>query len=197
MKINLYDFDKTIYDGDSSVDFYLYCLKRKPSIILLIPSQFLALIKYKTKRITKEKMKETFFTFFKKININDNLIKDFWNKHDKKIKKFYLDEKNRDADVIISASPTFLLKPISKQLKVKKLLATEVNSKTGKFESLNCYGKEKVRRLKEIYPKFEVEKSYSDSLSDIPILELAKKAYLVKGSKLIEYRSDKYEKTSR
>ena len=28
MKVNLYDFDKTIYYGDSSVNFYKYCLKK-------------------------------------------------------------------------------------------------------------------------------------------------------------------------
>ena len=28
MKINMYDFDDTIYDGDSSVDFIKYCYKK-------------------------------------------------------------------------------------------------------------------------------------------------------------------------
>lgn len=31
---NIYDFDKTIYDGDSTVDFFLFCLKREPILIL-------------------------------------------------------------------------------------------------------------------------------------------------------------------
>lgn len=29
--MNVYDFDETIYDGDSTVDFYKYCLRR-PSV---------------------------------------------------------------------------------------------------------------------------------------------------------------------
>ena len=37
MNVNLYDFDNTIYDGDSSVDFYLFCLKKKISIIKYLP----------------------------------------------------------------------------------------------------------------------------------------------------------------
>ena len=32
----VYDFDETIYDGDSTVDFYKYCVKRKPSLLLLL-----------------------------------------------------------------------------------------------------------------------------------------------------------------
>ena len=26
MNIDVYDFDKTIYNGDSTIDFYLYCI---------------------------------------------------------------------------------------------------------------------------------------------------------------------------
>lgn len=63
---NLYDFDKTIYDGDSSVDFFLYTLAKKWSLIKYIPKDFLAIIKYKSKKISKEEMKETFFSFLKK-----------------------------------------------------------------------------------------------------------------------------------
>lgn len=28
-EVNLYDFDNTIYDGESTVDFFLFCLKKK------------------------------------------------------------------------------------------------------------------------------------------------------------------------
>ena len=27
-RLNVFDFDNTIYDGDSSIDFYIFCLKR-------------------------------------------------------------------------------------------------------------------------------------------------------------------------
>ena len=32
--MNVYDFDGTIYDGDSSVDFWLYSIRKKPSVFL-------------------------------------------------------------------------------------------------------------------------------------------------------------------
>ena len=44
--INSYDFDKTIYDCDSSVDFYLYCLKRNKKVLLSLPIQIYGLILY-------------------------------------------------------------------------------------------------------------------------------------------------------
>lgn len=32
--MNIYDFDETIYDSDSTKDFYFYCLKKYPKILL-------------------------------------------------------------------------------------------------------------------------------------------------------------------
>ena len=67
---------------------------------------------------------------------------------------------------------------------MKDIIATKVNKKTGKFESENCYGKEKVNRLYKKYPNVKVNKSYSDSLSDIFILKLAEEAFIVKNDKI-------------
>ena len=120
--INVYDFDKTIYDGDSSIDFYLYCLRRKPSIIFLLPIQFYGMILYILKIKNKEYMKEKFFVFLKKIDNIDLYVVDFWNINLKKIKKWYLNQK-KDTDVIISASLEFLLKPLEKKLNIRSILS--------------------------------------------------------------------------
>lgn len=34
--MNVYDFDKTIYKKDSSVQFYLYVIRKKPFIFLSV-----------------------------------------------------------------------------------------------------------------------------------------------------------------
>lgn len=185
MKINLYDFDKTIYDGDSSMDFIMYCMYYYPKLYFRIPKIIFAAIKYKLKIIEKTQMKEVIFGFLKYIPDVDKMVKNFWDSHEAYIKDFYLEKDHKD-DVIISASPEFLLEPITKKLKVKKMIASVVDKKTGKFTGKNCHGEEKVRRLNEVYKKYEVMESYSDSKVDIPILKLAKKAYYVKGEKLIE-----------
>lgn len=180
---NLYDFDKTIYNGDSSVDFFLYSLAKKWSLVKYIPKDFWAIIKYKVKKISKEEMKETFFSFLKDIDDIDNHIKSFWDTHNKKIKKWYLTN-DHSKDIIITASPNFLINPIGKYLKVKDVIATEVNKNTGKFFGKNCYGKEKVKRLYEKYSDINVKNAYSDSLSDMPMLKLAQNKFLVKRDKL-------------
>lgn len=183
MKVNLYDFDNTIYKGDSSTDFFFFCLSKYPKNIILVPSIIFAAIKYKLKIISKTDMKEKIFSFLKNVDNIDSLVNKFWNTHDIYIKDFYLN-KNHSKDIIISASPEFLLKPITDKLKVMNLIGSKVDKYNGKFLRENCHGKEKVNRLNEIYDDLDVLEAYSDSLSDIPILKMAKKSYIVHGEKI-------------
>lgn len=185
--MNAYDFDKTIYDGDSTADFYFFCLKRHKKIISLAPSLIAAFLKfYVFKKGTKTEFKEVMYRFLRFCNIDKDL-KDFWSVNKNKIKQFYLKQKKSD-DVIISASPEFLLKPICNELEIINLIASRVDCKTGKYSGINCHGKEKVRRFYEIFGKdTKVEEFYSDSYSDTPMAEIAKRAYLVKQDKLFDW----------
>ena len=176
--INVYDFDKTIYDGDSSIDFYLFCLKRKKTIILLLPKQVFAMILYKLKIKNKEYFKSQFFSFVKKIDKVDKTIEIFWKQKIVKIKSWYKSQ-SETTDVIISASPEFLLKPLEKKLKIK-VIASKVSKKTGEFLDKNCYGEEKVRRFNEEFNNKKIANFYSDSMSDLPLMKIAEHAYLVK-----------------
>ena len=194
MKINAYDFDGTIYDGDSSLDFYLFNLKKhKKEIIHLFPI-LLCLLKYKTKKMSMEQVKEEFFSFLGRYKNNQEFIKEFWDKHEHKIKQFFKDQ-TTSSDVIISASPTVLLEEIMSRLGEYKVIATEVDINTGKLLSKNCKGKEKIVRLKEIYKDVEVENTYTDSYSDQPLIDIAKNAYLVKKNKVNKIRLKSKEKT--
>ena len=141
--MNVYDFDNTIYNGDSSADFCIFILKKYPRMIAsyllrLIPSFILYLFRIKT----KEEFKETAFSFIKDIDV-ENEVDEFWNKNRNRIKKWYLDIQQED-DVIISASPEFLLKNICDRLNIKNLLCSRINVETGKYEGKNCKSKEKV-----------------------------------------------------
>lgn len=186
MKVKIYDFDGTIYDGDSSVDFYTFCLKKKISMCKHFPKMIWYLILYTLSIKTKTEMKEVFFSFLKDFNNMEDLIEEFWNKNNVKIKKWYLEKKHNN-DIIISASPEFLLKYICNKLKVKNLIASDVDIKTGKFNLKNCYGDEKVKRLFDKYKDIEIEEMYTDSESDLPLLKLSKKGYIVNKERIINY----------
>lgn len=185
-EMNVYDFDKTIYDGDSTADFYLFSLKRHKKIITLFPSLAVAFIKfYVLKKGSKTDFKQVMYRFLNFCD-TENDVKLFWGKNKHKIKKFYFENQKED-DVIISASPVFLLNPICKSLKIKYLLASEVDSHSGKYNGINCHGKEKVRRFYEVFPNGKINEFYSDSYSDTPLAEVAETAYMVKKEKLSKW----------
>lgn len=188
--MNIYDFDKTIYDGDSTIDFYIFSFKKKPSIIRYLPNQIYGFFKYIFGICTKLEFKEKFYSFLKGIPNVDEFVLMFWNDKNIKIKSWYL-ERKRESDVVISASPEFLLQPICKELKIRHLIASKVNRNTGICEGENCYGEEKVIRLKKYFKNLQIKEFYSDSLSDEPISKLAEKSYIVIKEKIIEW--DKYK----
>lgn len=180
--INGYDFDETIYNGDSSVDFYFFCLKKNKKVLLQLPIQIWFLFLYVIKVVDKTKFKEKVFSFLKRINNVDDYIKEFWDKKYANIKPWYLKQKE-NTDVIISASPEFLLKPLEKKLKVK-IIASKVDKKTGKFLEKNCHDYEKVNRFYKEIGKKKLKSFYSDSMSDKPMMDISENAYLVKKNKI-------------
>lgn len=183
--MNIYDFDGTLYEGDSTVDFYYYVLKRNPQIIRFIPKQLLGFILYALKRIDKTSLKEYFFSFVRGIDI-DRAVELFWEDNQKKIYSWYLDQQKKD-DLIISASPEFLLKPICDRLGIKHLIASKVDTTTGKFISPNCRGEEKVTRLYNEYGVVRVNRFYSDSESDLPLAMLANDAFFIKNGNIMNW----------
>lgn len=183
--MNVYDFDKTIYDGDSTADFYIFSLKRHKKSAAVLPSLFAAFVKfYVFKRGNKTQFKEKMYKFLAYCDI-DKDVEDFWATHKCKIKEFYI-KQQKDDDLIISASPEFLLEPIC-----KNLIASRVDKHTGKYTGLNCHGKEKVRRFYEEYKDGKIDEFYSDSKSDEPLARLASVAYIVKKSKIEKWKFDK------
>lgn len=184
--MNVYDFDKTIYHGDSTAHFYLYCLKTQPSTWKWLPYQGLCAIPFALGIMEKTAFKQRFYKFFRSVKNIDKTVEEFWNIHKYNIKEFYY-ETQREDDVIISASPYFLLEPIIKELGIKHLMASNVDRFTGKYDGINCHGKEKVRRFYEVFPDGVIEDFYSDSLSDSPLAEISEKAYMVKGHDLFAW----------
>ena len=180
--MNVFDFDKTIYDGDSTVDFCLYLMGRYPAVIGDFISNLSVVLKYKRGKISKTAMKESLYKCFRRVPDMDAELVRFWNGHMKNVEKWYLEIK-RDDDVIISASPEFLLAECCKRLGIKHLIASVVDPKTGKYEGLNCYGAEKPKRFDRRLgseSRERIEGFFSDSYSDAPMAVIAKKAYLIK-----------------
>ena len=177
--MNVFDFDKTIFRGDSTAKFYKYCLVKYPKVWLHIPSMAVAFAKYYVfRKGTKTMCKEVFYRFLSEIPDTDAAVEDFWSKNLDGVFDWYK-KVHKETDVVISASPEFLLEGICKKLGVEKMMASRVDKKTGKYEGENCHGEEKVRRFYEAYPDGVIENFYSDSVSDAPLARIAKEAFVI------------------
>lgn len=181
--MNTYDFDKTVFYPDSSYCFYLYCLKKYPLAVLrTIPKTLDCLRLYLKDKSDAKPLKQQLFSFLRYLPDIDKTVDEFWQANFSRMESWYMDQIKSD-DIIISASPEFLLKPVCAKLGVE-LIGTVMDKKTGRITGKNCHDSEKVRRFYEKYPDAHADEFYSDSLSDTPMAEIAGRAYLVDRGKL-------------
>ena len=181
--MNVYDFDNTILKGDSSARFFVYCLFHTPRMWLDIPAQIgngaLFLLKIRKKKAFKQRM----FRYLQWLPNTDRMISDFWDVNQKRVKMWYR-KNHRADDVVISASPEFLIAPICERLGIQRVIASPIDKRTGEYHGENCHGEEKVRAFRARFGSVQPENFYSDSYSDSPMAEISRNAYLVKGEKL-------------
>lgn len=174
--VNVYDFDGTIYVGNSLKDFACYCAKKRPIVLLCFPIQMFFLLLFKL-NITKDLSYFYLFLRLLKKSDKERLIKEFWDLNERKVCKWYLDQKE-ETDIIVSASPEFLIKEITNRLGVS-CIASDISLETGtNFRTLR--GKEKVVAFREKYPDVKINKSYGNAVSDFYIMEEGQEGYFVK-----------------
>lgn len=188
--MNVFDFDKTVYPNDSTADFIVYIALHHPWVIAELIKGLPTVVAYKRGRVTKTAMKQKLFVCFSRVPDIDSDIKRFWDKRIKRIEGWYLNMKTAD-DVIISASPEFLLSEACARLGIKNLIASRVDKKNGEYTGENCYGEEKIRRFKERFPDAEIDAFYSDSYSDVYMARLAKTAYKIDGKKASPWKKER------
>ena len=175
-----FDFDGTLYDGDSTFDFFMHCFVCHPSLIRIFPCCVFDYIKYKGGGIERDDFKER---CFKRIVPRVDVpiaVSAFWVSKRRKIKNWCA-ELLEPGDIVISASPTFLLKPVCNELNVD-LLATNVDTTSGVFLGPNLRGERKTAAFYACYGDAVPEEFFTDDIvSDEPMIKLSKRAYCVSG----------------
>jgi hypothetical protein len=142
--------------------------------------------RYIINKTTKTELKQRFFLFLRDVADIDAELKCFWDAHIGNVYEWYINARRCD-DVIISASPDFLLRPACDRLSIRALIASPVDKYTGIYAGFNCDGEEKVMRFKRQFPDSTVDRFYSDSDSDLPMALLAREAYKIKGGKVYKW----------
>ena len=186
MKIDVYDFDKTVVPYDSAMRYWHWCLLHRPYIIIILPFQIILSLLALCKIISVPTYKKGCFRFVSLLSTK-NTVRKFWDSHEKDVYPFFRPE-NRDGSrkcAVVSASPDFLIREICERMKVDYCIATRHDERTGKLLGSVCRREQKVERLREALPDAEVECVYSDSLEhDRYIFDLGKRRYLASKGKL-------------
>lgn len=177
--MNVYDFDKTIFVGDTEDRFFDFMFKKKGFRHYKPIWHFWNTLN-KLGLMRKTRSRELQYAFLKKIDKLgklDEFVKGYWDEVEKYMMPWYYTVKQPD-DVIASGTPRFILDPICKKLGVG-LVATEMDTKTGKIDGDFAIGEFKVTNFNNQYGLDCIDKFYSDAWSDHYLAEYAKEAYIV------------------
>lgn len=188
-KIFAFDFDGTLTYKDSLLEFIRYTQGNLSFVLgFMLYSPLLILMKLHA--YPNWKVKQQLFSYYFK-----NCPIDTFNKYCDDFGREYVNiirEKGMSAIrkaileggkvLIVSASIDNWVAPFFKGLDVR-ILGTRIEivegKVTGRFLTNNCYGKEKVKRIQELYPdrKNYMLVAFGDSRGDKEMLEYADKGY--------------------
>ena len=185
-KIAFFDFDGTITTDDSLLKFIRFVVGDRRFLLgLVVLSPMLVL--YKLKLIPNYKAKQYMLSWFFKGMSKDAFLK-VANEYSlvhidkilrpKAIEKINWHKNQGHKVVVVSASIECWLRPWCEKNSLE-LIATKLEIKddivTGKLLSKNCYGVEKVNRIKELYDLeiFDYIYAYGDSSGDKQMLEIS------------------------
>jgi phosphatidylglycerophosphatase C len=183
----LFDFDGTLFQKDSLIEFtkfYKGNFAFYKGILFLLPS----LIGLRLKILNNQKVKIKFLThFFKNTDFEEfnTLAQNFAaNKVPQNLNKktiaFFLEHiKSNHTVCVVSASCPNWIQPWCNQYGVK-FIGTELETSnlkiTGNLATENCFGIEKVNRIKAIFnlDEFDIIKVYGGGKGDLEMLKLSK-----------------------
>ena len=193
--MRVFDFDGTIYDGESLFDLYLYSARHDPKVFRYIAPVLRYAVKYKLGRATLEqmeygvgKMTEGYLTELsrsKRVASVEQLVDDFWDRYYARIKPWYQPESD---DVILTASFDLTVGEACRRLGVRDLVDSEVHVGTMKVTYLN-FSTNKAKRFRELYgPDVVIDEFYTDSKFDQPMIDMARHAFMVKGNTITQVK---------
>jgi HAD superfamily hydrolase (TIGR01490 family) len=174
-KLAIFDIDYTLTKRETLFEFYMFMLKKDPSLIKYMPRSFGAAILYFIGIFEAEKAKRYFMDFIRKIHESEieKYVKEFYEKRMSKI--FYVDAintikrlKNEGFKIyLISASAEFYLNELYNIKEVDKIIGTRFKFENGYYNGEiigeNNKGQEKVRRLMEEIKKDKLKVDFQNS----------------------------------
>ena len=175
--MKVYDFDETMFTGDSEDRFFDYIFHQKGFFWYHLNFQWWSLL-LKLKIINKTKARQGQYMFLRKIKNLDEVLEAYWDTVMKYMKPWYMAVKDPE-DIVASGTPAFLMVPAMKRLGLKHLVATDMDEHTGKINGMFAIGPYKLDNFKKYFSLDVIDEFYSDAWSDHYLAECAKKAYVI------------------
>ncbi|WP_295079001.1 haloacid dehalogenase-like hydrolase [Ruminococcus sp.] len=184
--MKVFDFDNTLYHGESSVDLALYMIRNNKKIILYLPKIFVNLIKYKLCLVEKKKIVAGINDFLSNVLHGKEeifgAVDGFWEKNRCKLDRAMLGRIEQD-DVIITAGPDFLINGIRDLINTDHIISSRIDADKMKVRYLN-FGDNKVKGYKALYGDKRIDCFYTDSYNDKALMDISDKVYIVKKGRL-------------
>lgn len=188
--MNVFDFDNTIYRGESFVDIFIMVLKRDPSLLKNVPHMVSGVLQYKAGTLRLESAFEKYAGIFEDyvstLDDINGLVTEFWDTHMHKIKPFYEAVRSED-DLIISASPEVVIAEVCRRIGIKNYIGTQLDLNTGKLGRV-CFRENKIAAFFERCPDGRIDNLYTDSMHDKPLMDISDNVYFVKGNKITKIK---------
>ncbi len=179
--IVVFDFDGTLSWPDSNYAFFKYCFKHSLRPWLFLPFVLLGVIGAKLNH-NGVWWRQTIRNFITPKMIKD-FSADFIKMHKKNRFGWAMEQvaKEKSAGnkvILVSASPDYLVEKLVKDMKFDAVLCSQMQEdKPWKYKFL-CWGKNKVVAMDNWACEHKyipnVVRAYSDSQTDMPIMEIAK-----------------------
>ncbi|TPF86300.1 haloacid dehalogenase [Bifidobacterium sp. UTCIF-37] len=227
--MRVFDFDGTIYDGESLFDLYLFSARYDMKVFRHIAPVLRYAIKYKLGRATLEQMERGVGKVARRylrdlstsrgidelrtsrldavakagldgdvmvadasvIGADDltgglrSLVNAFWDRNMRKIKPWY---DPRPDDVILTASFDVTVGEACRRLGVERLIASTIDPETFEVTYLN-FNTNKPKRLRQVLgPDAVIDEFYTDSKFDQPMIDMARKGFMVRGDVITQVK---------
>ncbi len=176
----VFDFDGTLSALDSSIEFGRYCMKHSVRPWLFLPLMGVCAVvrMFKPDGVWWR----TYIRRFLTADMVRRLAPDFIKQHKRERFGWAKEQVQAERDagrkvLLVSASPDYLVPFLVSDMKFDVIICTNVDREKPWKINFLCWGKNKVvamdawARANKIIPR--VVRSYSDSASDMPMMEIA------------------------
>ncbi len=193
--ICFFDMDGTLIAGNSGVSFMRYSYARGKTSLWRVGKSIVDYLRYRYDLLNMDKAYRQSLRPLIGVK-EEELIKFCYEWFAERVEKLIYPEvkeivrqhqENGEITVIISNATTYAIQPLAEHLEIPQVLGTLLQVKdgrfTGDFIAPLCFGKGKIfwaqKLMQKINSDFAHATFYTDSITDLPLLEMVKNPQIV------------------